>query len=194
MFIKMKKLFNQFHRRNIRKKGFDYSASGLYFITICVQNHTCMFGEIIDKKMILNDAGGMIETEWLAMPIRFPGIQMHEYIVMPNHFHSILEIAQMNIPVAPNDAEIEPININVNIGATTRVAPTQIPKTIGDIMDAFKSITTVKYIHGVKTSNWQPFNRKLWQRNYYEHIIRDYDSYQRIKQYISDNPSNWGQK
>ena len=100
---------------------------------------------------------------------------MHEYIVMPNHFHSILEIDQMNIPV----------------GATTRVAPTQIPKTIGDIMDAFKSITTVKYIHGVKTSNWQPFNRKLWQRNYYEHIIRDYDSYQRIKRYISDNPLRW---
>jgi putative transposase len=150
---------------------------------------------------------------------------------MPNHFHSILEITQMNNPVGatlvvapdntavapdntavipentavapgitavvqdivkiePNNNDVEPNNINVNVGATTRVAPTQIPKTIGDIMDAFKSITTVKYIHGVKTLNWQPFNRKLWQRNYYERIIRDNDSYQRIKQYITDNPSN----
>lgn len=113
--------------------------------------------------MILNDSGKMIETEWLKLTERFPNIELHEFVVMPNHFHGILQI--------------------VDVSAAG--------KTIGDMMDAFKSITTVEYIHGVKQSGWEPFNRKLWQRNYHEHIIRDEQSYQRISDYIINNPANW---
>jgi len=113
--------------------------------------------------MILNDSGKMIETEWLKLTERFPNIELHEFVVMPNHFHGILQIVD------------SPAN----------------GKTVGDMMDAFKSITTVEYIYGVKQSGWNPFYGKLWQRDYYEHIIRDEQSYHSISDYIINNPAKW---
>ncbi len=80
------------NRRSIRLKGYDYSQAGLYFITICVQNREWLFGKIENDEMILNDAGKMVEIEWLNLKNLFPNIELHEYITMPNHFHGILEI------------------------------------------------------------------------------------------------------
>ena len=80
------------NRRSIRLKGYDYSQSGLYFITICIQNGTCLFGKINAGQLTLNDAGQMVETEWVKLPERFTNLQLHEYIIMPNHFHAIIEI------------------------------------------------------------------------------------------------------
>jgi REP element-mobilizing transposase RayT len=79
-------------RKSIRLKGYDYSQEGLYFITLCCQNRECLFGQIHNGSMILNDAGKMIENEWLNLENRFPNIELHEFIVMPNHFHGILKI------------------------------------------------------------------------------------------------------
>src|SRR5215210_2961095 len=79
-------------RRSIRLKGYDYSQEGLYFITICVQNRKCLFGKIENDEMILNDAGQMVQTEWEKLTERFNNIELHEFVVMPNHFHGILEI------------------------------------------------------------------------------------------------------
>ena len=78
------------HRRSIRLKGYNYSQAGLYFVTICVKNRACLFGEIRNRKMELNNAGQMVKTEWVKLPERFKNIRLHEYIVMPNHFHAIL--------------------------------------------------------------------------------------------------------
>jgi putative transposase len=187
---------NIHHRKSIRLKGYDYAQAGLYFITICVQNRECLFGNITvganpcgrpndDKnrpEMILNDAGKMIEREWLNLKNRFHNIKLHEYITMPNHFHGILEITVRATPVVtPNDDNKK--------GQPLVVAPTD--KTVGDMMDAFKSITTVEYIRGVKNLDWKPFNGKLWQRNYYEHIIRNEKSYQTISNYIINNCAKW---
>jgi putative transposase len=84
---------NIHHRRSIRLKGYDYSQAGLYFITICVQNRVCLFGDIIaNGEMILNDAGMMVKNEWWKLSDRFNNIELHDYVVMPNHFHAILEI------------------------------------------------------------------------------------------------------
>ena len=169
---------NIHHRRSIRLKGYDYSQEGLYFITLCVQNRKSFFGKIVTS-LELSEAGKMVETEWLALTVRFPNIRLLEYCVMPNHFHGILEI------------------VGATLGATTRVAPTVAQsvapknKTVGDMMDAFKSITTVEYIRGVKNSGWQRFDGKLWQRDYYEHIIRNDEQYERIANYIINNPANW---
>jgi len=159
---------NIHHRRSIRLKGYDYSQAGLYFVTINVQDRKHLFGKIVNGEMIINDAGQMVETEWLALPERFQNIELHEFIVMPDHFHGILEIK----------------------GQPQGIVPTS-GKTVGDMMDAFKSIVTVEYIRGVKTLGWKPFNGKLWQHNYYEHIIRDEQSYQNISDYIRNNPSKW---
>jgi REP element-mobilizing transposase RayT len=169
-------------RRSIRLKGYDYSKAGLYFITICVQNRECLFGKIENEEMVLNDAGKMIETEWMNLKIRFPNIELNEFVVMPNHFHGILEIVGATLVVAPIDDIMEK-------GQPQGIAPMN--KTIGNMMDAFKSITTVEYIRGVKNLGWKPFNGKLWQRNYYEHIIRNQQSYENISNYIQNNPAKW---
>jgi len=195
---------NIHHRRSIRLKGYDYSQAGLYFITICLKNRKCLFGKIENNKMILNDAGKMVETQWLALPQRFQNIKLHEYIVMPNHFHAILEIVGATLVVAQN-TDVVAQNTDVvaqNTDTTTQndnndlqkrepqgIAPTG--KTVGDIVGAFESITTVEYIRGVKNNNWQPFNGKLWQRNYWEHIIRNEQSYQNISHYTINNPAKW---
>ena len=177
---------NIHNRHSIRLKGYDYSQAGLYFITINTKNRECLFGKIVDGKMILNDSGKMVENEWLKIPGRFPNVQLHRHIVMPNHFHTIIEIMVGATLVVAHD---NPVAHDHN-GATTRVAPTI---TVGGIIGAFQSIVTVEYIRGVKNHGWQSFNGKLWQRYCYEHIIRDKKSYFRISEYIIDNPKNWNE-
>ena len=195
---------NIHHRRSIRLKGYDYSQAGLYFITICCQNRECRFGDVVNGKMQLNDAGTMVEKEWLKLPERFKNIQLHDYVVMPNHFHAILEIVGATLEVAQNDGNaqnehnaqnddnIENVD-NAQKGQPQGIAPTDAVKnkTVGDMVGAFQSIVTVEYIRGVKTLGWPSFNGKLWQRNYWEHIIRDEKSYQRISEYIINNPGEW---
>ncbi len=200
------------HRRSIRLKGYDYSGTGLYFITACVQHRACLFGNIVDGEMFLNDAGTMIGTEWQVLPARFPHIALHEYVVMPNHFHAILEIVAVGatLVVAQNNNVVTQNNNNNvvvphgndnktndgmarnNDGNSQTGQPRDMcTKTVGDIMDAFKSITTVAYIRGVKQLVWQPFRGKLWQRDYWEHIIRNEQSYKTISDYIVNNPVKW---
>ena len=185
---------NIHHRKSIRLKGYDYSQAGLYFITICVNDRECLFGEIVgvenfQPEMILNDAGKMVGNDWGKIPDRFPNVRLHRYIVMPNHFHAIMEITVgATLVVAHDDVVAHDNNGSTTRRATTRVAPTI---TVGGIIGAFQSIVTVEYIRGVKNHGWQSFNGKLWQRNYYEHIIRDEKSYHRISEYIVNNPANW---
>jgi putative transposase len=236
---------NIHHRRSIRLKGYDYAQEGLYFITFCVQNRAPLFGKIEDRKMILNPAGQMIAKEWEALPDRFDHIALHEYIIMPNHFHSILEIA-VRAPLvgAPTIGLGEPRGEGIGqpqgeglgrpqgegLGQPQGVAPTVrngnpqgvaptirngnqrgVAPTIGDekgisskadtgenkrialgnILGAFKSVTTHKYIQGVKEEKWPYFDKRLWQRNYYEHIIRDHNAYLNISAYIINNPAKW---
>ncbi|WP_299757204.1 transposase [uncultured Chloroflexus sp.] len=184
------------HRRSIRLKGYDYSQAGAYFITIVTQDRACLFGEVVDGEMRLNDAGRMVWDEWDALPDRFPGLELDAFVVMPNHVHGIIVLtgsATVGAGLVPAPDGDMPAPDGVRAGlvpapneATTRVAP-----TIGDIVGAFKSITTVAYIRGVKQSGWPPFRGRVWQRNYYEHIIRNEESLNRIRQYIADNPLRW---
>ena len=176
---------NIHHRRSIRLKGYDYSQSGLYFVTIVTQNRDNFFGDIANGTLKLNDAGKMIETEWLKLPQRFKNIELHQYAVMPNHFHGIIQIVGATLVVAQNETA------HSEKGQPQGIAPTIAPTTLGDMVGAFESITTVEYIRGVKNNGWQPFDGKLWQRNYWEHIIRNENEYNRISQYIIDNPAKW---
>lgn len=193
-------------------------------MTVCVQNRVCLFGTKNEGQLTLNEAGQMVESEWLKLPERFPNIQLDEFIVMPNHFHGIIQIVGATLLVAQNDvtntddttipddasAQNDVTNTDGTIGTddaidiegenTTNcgdekgqpqgIVPTA-GKPLGDMMGAFQSITTVEYIRGVKSNNWQRFNGKLWQRNYWERIIRNNDEYQRIRNYIINNPANW---
>jgi REP element-mobilizing transposase RayT len=162
------------HRRSIRLKGYDYSLEGAYYVTVCTRNMSCLFGKITDKEMRLNDAGKMIRSVWRELPKRFPNIDLDEFIVMPNHIHAVFIINQQDTCVCPH---VRPKGT--------------FPGTVGRILQAYKSITTDKYIAGVKQWSWKRFRDKLWQRNYWEHIIRDIDDYNNICEYIYNNPANW---
>ncbi|OGT70403.1 MAG: hypothetical protein A3I78_06630 [Gammaproteobacteria bacterium RIFCSPLOWO2_02_FULL_56_15] len=217
---------NRPYRRSLRLRGYDYTRPGAYFITICIQDRACLFGEVADGEMRLNAAGRMVSNQWTAMPLRFPGIDMDEFTVMPNHIHAILKIVgaplvgarrseatataavmRATARVAPTgnasgDSKIAHTRYTSDVGAglvpaqgdqngaamraTTRVAP-----TVGDVIGAFKSLTTMEYRRGVITHGWPALYTRLWQRNFYEHVIRDDDSLNRVRWYILDNPSRW---
>lgn len=161
----------------MRLDGYDYSQEGWYFITICTQDRRCMFGQIIGDRMQLNDAGVMKESWWKKLTGKFPIVRTDEYVVMPNHFHGII-----NVGAAPCGRP----SIHNESGQPRRVTP-----TLADIVHWFKTMTTNQYIRGVKRGDWPPFHKKLWQRNYYEHIIRDEEELDHFRQYIGDNPANW---
>ena len=159
------------HRRSIRLKGYDYSSNGAYYVTIVTQGREHFFGHITNKEMVLNDAGQMIVKWWNELPNKFPNIELGTMVIMPNHFHNIIHIVGADLRVRPNDETPKP--------------------SLPQIIQWFKTMTTNEYIRGVKQFNWKPFNRKLWQRDYYEYIIRNERELQQKTDYILDNPSRW---
>jgi REP element-mobilizing transposase RayT len=141
-----------------------------------------LFGNIQDGKVLQNQIGEMIEKSWLELTNRFPFISLDEFIIMPNHFHGIVIINSFvgaALVAAPN------LSLNTN-RAGINPAP-----TLGNIIGAFKSITTKNHIQGVHQYNWLPFSERLWQRNFYDHIIRDEIDLKRVRDYICFNPSRW---
>jgi len=162
------------HRRSIRLQGYDYSRAGTYYLTICTQNREYLLGEIVNGVLRLNDAGEMVSRWYGELENKFPDIQCDAFVCMPNHVHFIV----------------------VNVGADLCVRPEMVGEHTGSplqrVVQWFKTMTTNEYIRGVKQNNWSPFPGKLWQRNYYEHIIRYENELNRIRQYIIDNPARWG--
>ncbi len=155
------------HRRSIRLKDYDYGQAGAYFITICSWNRECLFGDVADEEMQLNEYGWIAANEWLQTGVVRPNVELDAFVVMPNHIHGII--------------------ILNNVGATRRVAPTTLQSnSIGAIVGQFKSIVT-KQINGIRNSSGLP----VWQRNYYEHIIRNEDELNRVREYIINNPLRW---
>ena len=216
------------NRRSIRFKGYDYTQAGLYFITICCQNRACLFGEIENGKMMLNDAGAIANDCWLNIPNHFPNAILHEYVIMPNHVHGIIELVGANnhspktnnhspktvgannhSPVSKlhspknkknnnsviGDNRAKNVSVignnrakNVSVIGDNRaknVSPLRSPsKTVGSVVRGFK-IGVTKWMR----QNTDTFY--IWQRNYWEHIIRDDISYENISQYIINNPTKW---
>jgi REP element-mobilizing transposase RayT len=162
-----------YHRRSIRLKNYDYSQAGAYFVTVCAQNRQFLFGNVCDGIVILNDAGRMIENWWNTLNNKFPAVHNDVFAIMPNHIHGILVFVGATLRGRP-DPRGRPIN-----GHPHRGAP-----TLGDVMDWFKTMTTNEYIRSVKQLGWPPFPGKLWQRNYYEHIIRSEDDLNKIRDYL----------
>lgn len=166
-------------RKSIRLKNYDYKSSGYYFITICIQDRNCLFGKINNGKIMLNDAGIMVRNVWQSLPNRY-SVGLDEFQIMPNHVHFIIQIVGAGFMPARN----ERANAR-NKRATTRVAPTT---ALGDVVGGFKSLTTHGYVNGVKNKKWIPFDKRLWQRNYYENIIRNNHDLNKIRKYIINNP------
>ena len=158
---------------------------GVYFITVCTQDQQCLFGEIVDGEIRLNDAWRMVQAVWEELSIHYPGVEGDGFVVMPNHFHGIIVIADVTVGA---DLRVGPNSEGTHAGA-----PLHLPQIapLSTIVQWFKTMTTNEYMRGVKTQGWPPFHGKLWQGNYYEHVFRDDESLNRIRQYITDNPSRW---
>ena len=193
---------NIHHRRSIRLKGYDYSQAGAYFITICCKDRKCRFGKIVvgASVMELNECGQIAYDEWLKLSERFSNFELDVFQIMPNHMHGIIvlnDIVGATLAVAQNAVVQNAVAQNVpngiialnDVGATARVAPTTTNATIGDIVGAYKSLVANGCLDIYKTKN--ETMGKLWQRNYYEHIIRNEQSYQTISDYIINNPAKW---
>jgi putative transposase len=157
-------------RRSIRLPNYDYSQAGAYFVTICTQNRKCLFGQILNNQMQLNDTGMLATKCWREIPEHFPHAVLDEFIVMPNHVHGIMILKNMAV--------------GANNYSPLHHRHTGTSKTIGSIIRGFK-IGVTKGLRE-KFPGIQP-----WQRNYYEHVIRDENDLNQIRQYVISNPMNW---
>ncbi|HEY9725433.1 MAG TPA: transposase [Chroococcales cyanobacterium] len=172
---------SQHHRRSIRLKGYDYSQAGAYFVTICINQGLHALGKIRNSRIYPSQSGEMVQTVWDELPLHYPGIAVDAFVLMPNHVHGIIVLR----------------TATTEVGATTGGLPLQMgdrfykPMTLGNVVHRFKSLTTAKYRHGVIQLGWTPFPKRFWQRNYYERIIRDEKSWEKIRGYILNNPIAW---
>lgn len=166
------------HRRSIRLRDFDYSRAGAYFVTICAWQRGCLFGEVADGVMRLNDAGRIVDESWQRITTHFAGVGIDQYVIMPNHFHGIVSIVGAGSP-RPD----LPQNVNEILGGET---PPLRLVTLGQIVGYFKYQST-KRINQSRNTPGEP----VWQRNYYERVIRDESEWHTMGQYIIDNPLKW---
>jgi putative transposase len=171
------------YRRSIRLKGYDYTQAGAYFITICTHERACLFGEGVDGELWLNDAGRIAERCWLDIPHHFPHTELDTFVVMPNHLHGIIWIVRDIVGNPVGAKNFLPLRSPLRNDATHPVLRSP-SNTIGSVVRGFK----------IGITKWVRQNTDIsavWQRNYYEHIVRDDESLNRIRQYILDNPARW---
>ncbi|MFM7383878.1 MAG: transposase [Microcystaceae cyanobacterium] len=165
------------HRQSIRLRNYDYSQPGYYFLTTCTDKKQCWFGEIQNDRMCLNQIGKIVAEEWLNTPQIRLNFQLDQWVIMPNHLHGIVIINKHILGLGEGDIDI--------LGA--RNAPLrQEPNSISSFVAGFKSAVTKRI--NLLRNNWDV---PLWQRNYYESIIRDEQSLIAIREYIKNNPYQW---
>lgn len=172
------------HRRSIRLREYYYSATGAYFVTICVQGRECLLGEITDYEMRLNDSGRMVEAVWKGLPERFTQVELDEYMIMPNHFHGIIVITDDADLVGAGSPRPKSTGIQEQGGETP---PLRAP-SLGQIVGYFKYQST-KQVNMMRDNPGVP----VWQRNYYERVIRNEVELNAARKYIVENPMKWAE-
>ena len=157
---------NQRRRKSNRLEGYDYSQAGCYFVTVCVQDMQCLFGEIVEGRMVLNEAGEIVNARWQWLFERYDYVELDDYVVMPNHLHGILIIQHRRDRSRPVPTDALKI------------------KSLSELVGAFKT-TSSKHIRENALVSFK------WQRSFYDHVIRDDDDLKRIREYIQNNPLEW---
>ncbi|MCD4652701.1 transposase [bacterium] len=168
------------NRKSVRLKGYDYSQPGFYYVTICTQDRTERFGGVSDDEMILNDAGEMVDSEWNRIPERYNHVIIDTYKIKPNHMHGIIVIGCRGVVSAPSMKADKPGGMNGD-GAETTPLP-----TLGQMIARFKYLIT-KTLNKIDGSP----GRRVLQRGFHDHIIRNEEELNRIRKYIEDNPRSW---
>jgi len=199
------------HRRSIRLQHHDYSQAAAYFVTICVHARQCLFGEVVNGEMVLNDLGKIVEECWDDIAQHCDNVELDTFIIMPNHVHGIIvftntvgagsprpdaklksndkgaETADKGAETADKGAETADKGAETaDMGAET--APLRKRRTLGNVVAYFKYQSTKRLNLHRHTPSFA-----VWQRNYYEHIVRDDADLNRIRQYIQRNPARWAE-
>ena len=191
------------NRCSIRLKGYDYSQPGAYFITIVTQNRACLFGAVMDGEMRLNEWGEIVMRTWRDLPNHVPNMQLDAFVIMPNHVHGIIIITDApNAPALvgagsePAPTQSEPASTRTEPAPTQSIPDQSIESISGGI--AAKWYALPEIVRQFKTFSARRINAQrgtpglpIWQRNYFEHVIRNEQSLSRIRQYIADNPQRW---
>ena len=174
--------------RSLRLQNYDYSQPGAYFVTVCTHKKRFLFGQIVDGDMYLNKTGYLVQSIWEYLPVRFPAIQLDTFIVMPNHIHGIITIGEDRV------GTIHAVSYRRAAGSRGTNGELPLPQTriqrrrmlLPKVIGYFKmnSSKRVNMMHNTQGTS-------LWQRNYYEHVIRSEDELQQIREYILNNPTHW---
>jgi putative transposase len=185
-------------RRSIRLPIYDYASPGAYFITVCVWKGECMLGEVVDGDMRLNELGHLAHDFWMDVSAHFPSVSIDAFTIMPNHLHAIVVIQTPSTVVgdaeegeedARRGAVAAPLAVPPPAAGPGPIAQSQIEKpTLGQIVGYYKYQTT-KQINRLRDMPGVPF----WQRNYWEHVVRNEESLNRIREYIENNPARWSE-
>ena len=173
------------HRRTIRLRDYDYSTAGAYFVTICTFERECLLGDAVDGEMRLNGMGQIVATIWDSLPERYPDVDADAFVIMPNHIHGIIVI-----------------NGDVQVGAIHESPDLDLPQHERAIRESplpnRRTMTLSKVIGYLKMNTAKRINQlrdnpgaSVWQRNYYERVIRNDQELQSIQQYVVDNPAKW---
>ena len=177
---------NPSRRRSTRIPGYDYAGPGMYFVTICTRVREGILGEVVGQQVLLSPEGRIAAEYWRDIPRHFPGVELDEWIVMPNHVHGIIVIEgrgeAFGEVVTRSDGSSPP-----------NASPLHIPRphgtakgSVGAVVQNYKSVSS-RWINRVRGAG----GRSVWQRNYYEHVIRGDDDLARIRTYITENPLRW---
>ncbi len=159
------------HRRSIRLREYDYTQAGAYFVTICTWQRECLFGEVVNGEMRLNPIGGIVEECWKWLGEQYPYVELDVWVIMPNHIHGMVLLTDGR-------------------RGGSRTAPTEETrrKPLGRLIGAFKTVST-KRLNLSRDTSGLP----VWQRNYYERVIRDEAELGRMREYIVANPRLWAE-
>jgi len=182
------------HRRSIRMAGYDYASAGTYFITICTQDRACVFGDVVDGEMQANPAGEIVRAAWAELPSRYANVELDAFAVMPNHVHGIIVL----VDVAPGQGAMNHVGMMNHEGvinharttlgeigaANARAGAAGVPP-LGEIVRAFKAVSARRIRQQIAPG------AVIWQRNYYESIVRDDESLERVRAYVQANPRRW---
>ncbi len=187
----------------MRLKGYDYSKPGYYFVTVCTQNKKCLFGDIRNRQMVLNSTSRVVEKVWNELPEHYQHVELDAFVIMPNHVHGIIILRPEPIveaglkPACMVDSDsrahsivregFKPVGKTKSIvGAGFKPAPTAKRHALPEIVRALKTFSA-RRINEIRNTP----GVKLWQRNYYEHIVRNENELNEIRKYIQENPLKW---
>ncbi len=169
---------NKHHRKSIRLQGYDYSQTGAYFVTIVTYQRDCLFGKIENEIMVLNDFGKIADECWRNIPEHFQNVELGAHVIMPNHVHGVIVICDMDDGTGRGAAMLRPYDDNTTHKINVK------PGSLGAIVRSYKSAVSYRI-------NKEHNATGIWQRNYYERIIRNADEANRIHLYIEANPAQW---